>query len=123
VVETIEGATGRRPKGWLGPALTETPNTPRILAELGLTYVCDWCCDDQPFPLNVDGAKMISVPYSIELNDIPLFVGKSFTGDDFYKLVVDMALEYVLGHDGVWVATSDEIADWYIERHYDQAAG
>jgi peptidoglycan/xylan/chitin deacetylase (PgdA/CDA1 family) len=156
VVETIDGATGRRPKGWLGPALTETPNTPRILADLGLTYVCDWCCDDQPFPLNVDGARMISVPYSIEVNDIPLFVGKSFTGEDFYKLVVDqfdvlyaesettrrvmalalhpfivnlpfrhkylgMALEYVLGHEGVWVATSDEIADWYLERYYDRA--
>jgi allantoinase len=89
VVETIERATGRRPKGWLGPALTETPNTPEILAELGLTYLCDWCCDDQPFPLNVNAGPMISVPYSIEVNDIPLFLGTGRSGADFYQVVVD----------------------------------
>jgi peptidoglycan/xylan/chitin deacetylase (PgdA/CDA1 family) len=80
VVGTIEAATGTRPKGWLGPALTETLHTPEILGELGLTYVCDWCCDDQPFPLNVRSGPMLSMPYSIEVNDIPLFVGKSLSG-------------------------------------------
>ena len=89
VVGTIEAATGTRPKGWLGPALTETLHTPEILAELGLTYVCDWCCDDQPFPLNVRSGPMLSMPYSIEVNDIPLFVGKSLSGEDFYRIVVD----------------------------------
>jgi peptidoglycan/xylan/chitin deacetylase (PgdA/CDA1 family) len=89
VVGTIEAATGTRPKGWLGPALTETLHTPEILGELGLTYVCDWCCDDQPFPLNVRSGPMLSMPYSIEVNDIPLFVGKSLSGEDFYRIVVD----------------------------------
>ncbi len=36
--------------------------TPKILKDLGLSYVLDWCADDQPFPLNVPG--MISVPYA-----------------------------------------------------------
>ena len=89
VVDTIERATGKRPRGWLGPALTETLHTPEILAELGLTYVCDWCADDQPFPLDVKAGPMISVPYSIEVNDIPLFVGKSFSGEEYYQIVVD----------------------------------
>ncbi|HEX6535236.1 MAG TPA: hypothetical protein VF041_11595 [Gemmatimonadaceae bacterium] len=87
VVGTIAEATGRRPTGWMGPGLTETSHTPGILRELGITYGLDWCADDQPFPLNVDG--MISVPYSVELNDINLFVTKSFTGEDFYRAVVD----------------------------------
>jgi allantoinase len=87
VVETITDASGRRPKGWMGPGLTETFETPRILRDLGLTYVLDWCADDQPFPLNVPG--MISVPYAIELNDIALFVSKSLSGDDFYRTIVD----------------------------------
>ncbi|HXG36014.1 MAG TPA: polysaccharide deacetylase family protein [Dehalococcoidia bacterium] len=89
VVETITTHTGQQPRGWLGPALTETLNTPRILAELGVSYICDWCNDDQPYPMQVDGGRMISVPYSIELNDIPLFVGKSLSGQDFYQMVVD----------------------------------
>lgn len=89
VVSTIESATGRRPKGWLGPALTETFNTPRLLAELGLSYTLDWCADDQPFPLNVPGKQFINVPYAIDFNDVTLFVGKSLTGPDFYQIVVD----------------------------------
>jgi peptidoglycan/xylan/chitin deacetylase (PgdA/CDA1 family) len=154
IATTIEQATGRRPRGWLGPALTETLNTPALLAELGFSYVCDWCCDDQPFALNVEGARMISVPYSIEVNDIPLFVGKSLSGEAFQQIVIDQfdalyaesadsarvmslglhpfiiglpfrmkylaqALEYIVGHDDVWLATSDEIADWYLENGYE----
>jgi peptidoglycan/xylan/chitin deacetylase (PgdA/CDA1 family) len=87
VVNTIAAATGQRPKGWMGPGLTETFETPKILKELGLSYVLDWCADDQPFPLKVPG--MISVPYSVELNDIALFVAKSLSGEDFYRTVVD----------------------------------
>ena len=87
VVETIAAATGQRPKGWIGPGLTETFETPKILKDLGLSYVLDWCTDDQPFPLNVPG--MISVPYAIELNDIALFIAKSFSGEEFYRAVVN----------------------------------
>jgi allantoinase len=87
IVETISRTTGRRPHGWLGPGLTETFGTPRLLKELGLTYVLDWTADDQPFALNVPG--MISVPYSVEMNDIAVFVAKSTTGEEFYRAFVD----------------------------------
>jgi allantoinase len=86
-VNTVSAATGQTIKGWLGPALTETFETPRLLKELGLSYVLDWCADDQPFPLTVPG--MMSVPYSIELNDISMFIGKSLSGEGFYQMVVD----------------------------------
>ncbi|MDX2827774.1 polysaccharide deacetylase family protein [Streptomyces ipomoeae] len=87
VVDTIEKATGTRPCGWMGPALTETFHTPELLAELGLSYVLDWTNDDQPYRLNVPG--MLSVPYSVELNDIGLFVSKGLTGPDFVRTVKD----------------------------------
>lgn len=156
VVQTISRSTGSPPKGWLGPALTETFNTPEILAELGLTYLLDWCSDDQPFPLNVKAGRMISVPYSIEMNDVSLFVGKSLSGPDFAQMVMDQfdvlyaegersgrvmclalhpfiisqpfrhkyldkALEYIAGHDAVWLATSDDIANWYFDNTYQAA--
>ena len=44
----IEKASGKRPRGWLGPGLTETWETPDILAEEGYDYVADWVLDDQP---------------------------------------------------------------------------
>jgi len=87
MVSTVSKATGHQVRGWLGPALTETFETPRLLKELGLTYVLDWCADDQPFALTVPG--MMSVPYSIEVNDISLFVGKSLSGEGFYQIVAD----------------------------------
>jgi peptidoglycan/xylan/chitin deacetylase (PgdA/CDA1 family) len=86
IVDTIATATGSRPRGWMGPALTETLHTPELLAELGLNYVLDWTNDDQPYPLTVPG--MISVPYSVELNDLLLF-GKGCTGPDFVQIVRD----------------------------------
>lgn len=90
VVRDIESATGRRPRGWLGPALTETFHTPQLLADLGLDYVLDWACDDQPFPLLVDRARpFLSVPYSIEVNDITMFLGTGMSGSNFQRLVTD----------------------------------
>jgi allantoinase len=86
VVDTIAAATGRRPRGWMGPGLTETFDTPALLAELGLSYVLDWTNDDQPYRLNVP--RMLSVPYSVELNDLLLF-GKGTTGPEFVRIVQD----------------------------------
>lgn len=86
IAEDIADATGRRPRGWMGPGLTETAHTPELLAELGFHYVLDWTNDDQPYPLTVPG--MLSVPYSVELNDLLIF-GKGFTGSEFVQMVID----------------------------------
>ena len=85
--DTISAATGVQPSGWLGPALTETFSTPGLLRELGFTYSLDWCNDDQPYELSVQG--MIAVPYAIELNDLTLFVGRNLSGPEFVRMVQD----------------------------------
>jgi allantoinase len=82
-------ATGRAPRGWLGPALTETENTVALLAELGFTYSLDWTADDEPFPMNAPAGKFISVPYSIEINDVPVFVDQGLTPAQFTQMIVD----------------------------------
>lgn len=87
MVEVMESATGKRPAGWLGPALTETFETPRLLRDLGFSYVLDWNNDDQPYPLAVGG--MISVPYTVALNDISVFVTGSHTGSAYVQMVSD----------------------------------
>ncbi|MER5661696.1 polysaccharide deacetylase family protein [Streptomyces mirabilis] len=86
VIDTIAGAVGQRPRGWMGPGLTETFDTPRLLAGLGLQYVLDWTNDDQPYALNVPG--LLSVPYTVELNDLGLF-SKGITGTEFVQIVRD----------------------------------
>jgi peptidoglycan/xylan/chitin deacetylase (PgdA/CDA1 family) len=86
ITGTIEAATGRQPKGWMGPALTETDNTPQLLSELGYSYVLDWTNDDQPYRLNVPG--MLSVPYTLGLNDLGLFL-RGTSGPEFLQMVKD----------------------------------
>ena len=89
VLKTIEQATGRRPRGWLGNGLTQTHNTLDILAESGVTYCGDWNNDDQPYPMKVKTGKMFALPYCMEINDIPLFMRKGYTGDQYYRSVID----------------------------------
>ncbi|MFH1849790.1 MAG: polysaccharide deacetylase family protein [archaeon] len=89
VLATIHRSTGQPPVGWLGPALTETYDTIEILEGNGIRYVLDWCNDDQPCRIPTKLGRMISVPYSIEVNDIPLFVGKSLSGEGFLQIVKD----------------------------------
>ncbi len=89
VVATIKENTGAPPSGWLGPGLGETQNTPDLLAEAGVTYVADWVADDQPFPMRVKSGRLISVPYSQELNDIPVFMRKGLTPEQFHQIVCD----------------------------------
>jgi allantoinase len=144
MMATFDASLPERPKGWLGPALTETFATPHLLRERGVEYLLDWTADDRPFELNIPG--MLSVPYSMDVNDIGLFVGKATTGSQYEEMVMDhfevlleeggnvMALPvhpFVVGqpfrfkylsrvlkaitsHPDVWVTTSTDIAAHYL---------
>lgn len=73
-VQLLRDFTGRKPKGWLGPGLTETWETLDFLAEEGIEYVSDWVNDDQPYEIRTRAGTLVSVPYTLELNDIPMMV-------------------------------------------------
>ena len=73
-VSTIRDFTGKAPRGWLGPGLAETGETPDILAEEGIEYVCDWVMDDQPCEIKTRTKPLVALPYSVELNDIAIMV-------------------------------------------------
>ena len=71
-VKTITDFTGRACHGWLGPGLTETLETPDLLAEAGITWLGDFVVDDLPARVATAHGEMLSLPYSVELNDIPV---------------------------------------------------
>jgi peptidoglycan/xylan/chitin deacetylase (PgdA/CDA1 family) len=71
-IDTIRAFTGKAPRGWLGPGLAETWDTPDVLAQEGIEYLCDWVADDQPFELKTTSRPLVVVPYSVEINDIPM---------------------------------------------------
>ncbi len=73
-LDTIEALTGTRPVGWLGPGLTETEETPDLLAAAGIRYIGDWVYDDEPTEIETRGGKLVTLPYTVELNDIPTMI-------------------------------------------------
>jgi peptidoglycan/xylan/chitin deacetylase (PgdA/CDA1 family) len=85
----IVGATGEKPKGWLSPFLTETYATPDLLAERGVEYLCDYSCDDLPFEMKVGKGSLLSMPYSVECNDLPSLLTFGSSSEDFGKNIRD----------------------------------
>ncbi len=77
---------GQKMRGWLGPGLTETFDTPDLLKEAGVEYLADWVNDDLPYRFN---NGLYSIPYSIELNDMPLFNMPSISIEDFKRRIID----------------------------------
>jgi peptidoglycan/xylan/chitin deacetylase (PgdA/CDA1 family) len=81
--------TGRAPEGWMGPYIAETPVTLDLLKQEGFRYVMDWPADDQPFWMRTSSGPILSVPYSVEINDSPAMVFRHHTGADFEQMIVD----------------------------------
>ena len=88
-IRILEKFTGKKPKGWLGPGLTETFETLDLLKEEGVEYVSDWVNDEQPYEIRTTHGPLVSVPYSIELNDIPMMVIQHHTSDEWLRRCVD----------------------------------
>jgi allantoinase len=89
VTAELVQATGTRPIGWLGPALTASPRTYDFLVQLGYRYALDWSIDDEPVDLRVDAGPMCAVPYPVELNDLPFFAIQGQSAADFADALVD----------------------------------
>lgn len=88
-VDAIKAFTGTAPRGWESPGLTETTDTIDHLAEAGIEYVADWVFDDQPVWIPATPKPVLSVPYSVELNDIPMMLLQSHTGVEMFERGVE----------------------------------
>lgn len=69
-IASVEKQTGQRIRGYLAPALTHTEKTIDLIAEYDFWYSCDLFQDDQPQPLKTKTGKLVSLPYSLEVNDV-----------------------------------------------------
>ena len=84
-IAAIEAFTGRKPRGWESPGLTETPETADLLAELGIEYVADWVLDDQPIPIRTRTGRLTSVPYTAEINDVVISAVQQAPSDELFR--------------------------------------
>jgi peptidoglycan/xylan/chitin deacetylase (PgdA/CDA1 family) len=88
-LSVIERFTGARPIGWLGPGLTQTYDTPELLAEAGIKYIADWVYDDEPTVIRTARGPLVTLPYTVELNDIPMMVVQHHESDYLLKRATD----------------------------------
>jgi allantoinase len=89
VRDVIHKATGRPPRGWIGPGLTETWETPDLLAEEGYDYVADWVLDDQPVWLKTRTKPILSVPYTQECNDVAMMLIQHHKASEYCDRALD----------------------------------
>lgn len=151
-LQVYKDTVGRPARGWLSSSLRSTTQTADILVEEGLSFICDYMNDEQPYMINTPGGQIVSTPYSVEINDFTFFHRRGMSTSAVLELLKEQFdqlylegessgrlmniglhphvaghpyriralrefLEYAKGHDGVWWAKREEIADWYRANH------
>lgn len=86
-LDRLEAAGGTRPRAWLGPGLGETDHTPDILKAEGVEFLHDWVLDDLPSWMKTKHGPLMALPYSFELNDVPVYAIQNGTTDEYLKRV------------------------------------
>ena len=84
-LDAIAACTGTRPRGWESPGLTETEATIDHLAAAGIDYVADWVIDDQPVEIRASPRPVVSIPYTVETNDITIFALQNHSGEELAR--------------------------------------
>jgi allantoinase len=94
-VEVIKKFTGSKPRGWMGPGLTETHNTPELLVKAGIEYTTDWVLDDQPTVIKTQNGPLYSIPYSVEINDVVLMAAEKRPSSGLYDRAIATCDRYL----------------------------
>ena len=82
--------SAQQPAGWLSPWLSESHVTSDLVAEAGYQYTLNWCHDDQPTQLHTrNGQRLWAIPYTEEVNDIPMILARQMDAKSFADLVID----------------------------------
>ncbi len=87
-IRTVREATGQTIRGWLAPALTHTPRTLDLIAEYGLDYTCDLYHDDQVQRVKTRAGNLVSIPYSLEVNDHYGFFVYNMSGREYAETLI-----------------------------------
>jgi allantoinase len=87
--EAIRAVTGKKMRGWESPGLTETYDTIDFLAAEGVEYVADWVLDDQPCEIATASGPIVSVPYTVETNDITMMALQHHAAEEMLRRSID----------------------------------
>ncbi len=88
-LDILEKFSGKRPVGWLGPGLTQTFETPDLLTQNGIQYTGDFVFDDEPTEIQTAHGPLVTLPYSIETNDIPMMIVQHHEAEYWTQKCID----------------------------------
>jgi len=84
-IEAIRRFTGKAPRGWESPGLTETLDTVDILSDEGIEYIADWVLDDQPCEIITASGSILALPYTVEINDVAMMAVAQHSSDEMLR--------------------------------------
>ena len=93
-LESLERVSGQRPRGWMSIARSQSWKTPRLLAEAGIEYCCDWVNDDLPYQMQTPAGPLINVPVNHELSDRQV-IGTQQQSAESYALQIKDAFKWL----------------------------
>lgn len=73
-LDALQRASGASCSGWISPRGTGSLVTPRLLAEAGLLWHGDCNDDDAPYVIEHAGKRLVAIPLTMDINDLPLCV-------------------------------------------------
>ena len=93
-LEVLRSATGKPVIGWISPGKSQSFNTPELLVENGIEYMCDWINDDMPFQFRTQAGEITAMPLSTELEDRFILLNNLHSESEYADQIVD-AFDYL----------------------------
>jgi hypothetical protein len=72
--DALERASGQKIRGWLSPRCTPSADTAELLAASGFVWQADAFDADLPAVQQTPAGPLVAVPFTMEVNDMPLYV-------------------------------------------------
>ena len=88
-LDTLRRLAGRPVTGWLSPGKSQSRNTPNLLLEHGVEYMCDWINDDMPYPFRTGAGEITALPLSTELEDRFIMMNNLHSEAEYADQLID----------------------------------
>jgi peptidoglycan/xylan/chitin deacetylase (PgdA/CDA1 family) len=84
-VDVLTRTAGSAPRGWLSPRCTPSTVTSQLLAAAGFHWHADMFDADLPYRIDTTDGALIGMPFTMEVNDMPLYVRYGNEPDAFTR--------------------------------------
>ena len=88
-MDILERFSGKRPVGWLGPGLARHWTRRSCWWTPALRVFGDWVYDDEPTFIRTAKGPLVTLPYTVEINDITMMIVQHHESDYLARRAID----------------------------------